>query len=246
VGWLGARSRRERVGIGAVGAALVATGLVIASSSNTGVLHSAAHPPTPPSPVSVNSSTAPPQLSLTPSGTISPSPSGPHPTCKAASGGQSAPSSQASAPVRICVPAIGVNASVIEVGLNADHTVQVPTLSQVREAGWYRYSPEPGADGPTIILGHVDSAQYGNGVFFNLGRLRAGDLVDVSRSDGSVATFRISDVAQYPKTAFPTDKVYGNTFGPTIRLITCGGRFDASTRNYLDNIVAYGELTSVS
>ncbi len=138
-----------------------------------------------------------------------------------------------------------MNASVIQLGLNADHTVQVPALSQVGDAGWYKYSPEPGLDGPTIILGHIDSAQYGNGVFFNLGRLTSGDLVNVARADGSVASFRIQRVAEYPKTAFPTQSVYGNTAGPTIRLITCGGRFDASTGSYLDNIVAYGELASV-
>jgi sortase (surface protein transpeptidase) len=139
-----------------------------------------------------------------------------------------------------------VNASVVVLGLNSDHTVQVPPLSEVREAGWYRYSPLPGTDGPTIILGHVDSAQYGNGVFFNLGRLHAGDVVNIARSDGSVASFSITRVAQYPKTAFPTSEVYGNTTGPAIRLITCGGRFDASTRNYLSNIVAYGVLRSVT
>jgi hypothetical protein len=69
--------------------------------------------------------------------------------------------------------------------------------------------------------------------------------VNVSRGDGSVASFSIQRVAEYPKTAFPTNEVYGNTAGSTIRLVTCGGRFDASTGNYVDNIVAYGTLSSL-
>jgi sortase (surface protein transpeptidase) len=135
---------------------------------------------------------------------------------------------------------------VLQLGLNKDGTVQVPSLSNVSDAGWYKFSPEPGLNGPTIILGHIDSAKYGKGVFFDLGRLKTSDLVNVARADGTVATFRIQRVAEYPKTDFPTQAVYGNTAGPTIRLITCGGRFDARTGSYLDNIVAYGELVSVS
>jgi sortase (surface protein transpeptidase) len=148
-------------------------------------------------------------------------------------------------PVRICIPVIGVNATVLQLGLNADRTVQVPPLSEVGDAGWYRNSPAPGEDGPTIILGHINSAQYGPGVFVNLGRLHPGAIVSVARADGAVATFRISRVGEYSKTAFPTQLVYGNTAGPTVRLITCGGTFNSATRSYEDNIVAFGELISV-
>ena len=49
----------------------------------------------------------------------------------------------------------------------------------------------------------------------------------------------VTDVAEYPKSAFPTEAVYGPTSRPTLRLITCGGTFDFSTGHYIDNVVVF-------
>ncbi len=148
-------------------------------------------------------------------------------------------------PVQITIPAINVHADVMLLGLAADRSVQTPPLSQVGTAGWYRYSPTPGADGPSIILGHVDSAVYGKGVFFDLGAMHQGDVVSILRADHRVATFSVTRVVEYPKKSFPTQAVYGNTPNAQIRLITCGGRFDSHARSYVDNIVVFATLTSL-
>jgi Sortase domain len=147
-------------------------------------------------------------------------------------------------PLHLSIPNIGVETDLLQLGLNPDRTVQVPPLSRHSEAGWYRYSPAPGQLGPSVILGHVDSAEYGPAVFFRLGALRPGNRVSVTRADNTVAVFRIDRVVAYPKDHFPTLTVYGNTDNAALRLITCGGRFDLSTRNYESNIVAYASLVS--
>lgn len=149
-----------------------------------------------------------------------------------------------SAPIALRIPAIDVTSAVKPVGLNPDHTVQTPPLSKDSYAGWYKYSPTPGSLGPAIILGHIDSAAYGPAVFFRLGDLRQGDAVYVTRADGTIALFRIERVVEYAKNTFPTLEVYGNIDHAGLRLITCGGKFDFSTRNYEDNIVAYASLVS--
>ena len=149
-----------------------------------------------------------------------------------------------SVPVSIWIPNINVRSDLLQLGINPDHTVQVPPLSRDSQAGWYRYSPTPGQLGPSVILGHVDSAEYGPGIFFRLGALRQGNLVEVTRSDHTVGVFRIERVVSYPKDHFPTLDVYGNTDHAALRLITCGGKFDFSTRNYQSNIVAYASLIS--
>jgi len=59
-------------------------------------------------------------------------------------------------------------------------------------------------------------------------------------------TFRVTRVAEYPKTQFPTDEVYGSTDTPEMRLISCGGRFDCNTRSYEDNIVVYAGMVGVA
>ena len=149
-------------------------------------------------------------------------------------------------PVALSIPAIGVQHALLQLGHNPDGTLQVPPLSNVAAPGWDRDSPKPGAVGPAVIVGHVDGSGGGvEGVFYRLGALRPGDTVSVSRSDGTVALFRIDGVNEYPKNAFPTLAVYGNTTDPQLRLITCGGRFDQASGHYLDNIVAYATLTDV-
>lgn len=146
-----------------------------------------------------------------------------------------------SKPVTLDIPAIGVHSSLLALGLNADGTVQVPSGTSYDEAGWYRYSPTPGSVGPAVILGHVSGA-HGASVFFNLGDLRPGDRVMVTRRDGSVAVFEIKGLRHYPKDLFPTELVYGNTDYAALRLITCGGSFNFSTGHYVDNVIAFASL----
>lgn len=177
------------------------------------------------------------------------SPTGSNPTAKASSSAHPKPATTGpllsrSAPTHVDIPAIGVASDLLQLGLNPDHSVQVPPLDKDSRAGWYRYSPAPGQLGPSVILGHVDSAEYGPGVFFKLGALRPGNMLSITRSDHTVAVFRVDRVVSYPKDHFPTLEVYGNTDHAALRLITCGGKFDLSSHNYLSNIVAYASLIS--
>jgi Sortase domain len=149
-----------------------------------------------------------------------------------------------SLPLALALPSIGVQSELLALGLNPDHTVQVPPLGPVSQAGWYQQSPTPGQVGPAILLGHIDSARYGPGVFFKLGALKPGDAVEVTRADHTVAVFRVDRVVSYPKASFPSLEVYGNTPNAQLRLITCGGVFDPAARSYESNIVAFASLLS--
>jgi LPXTG-site transpeptidase (sortase) family protein len=148
-----------------------------------------------------------------------------------------------SAPVKIRIPRIGVNAPVMKLGRDADGTVQVPPLAAHNLTGWYRYGPAPGQRGPAVILGHVDSLT-GISVFYYLKDLHAGDKVYVRLADGKVATFAVDGVQKVSKDAFPTASIYGKASYPSLRLITCGGPFDKATGHYLDNIIVYAHLVS--
>ncbi len=149
---------------------------------------------------------------------------------------QSAQPGPVARPVSLTIPQIGVKTTLTTLGLTKSGTIQVPSTTKV--AGWYTRSPRPGAVGPAIILGHIDSYR-GPGVFFRLSTLRPGDLVDVRRSDGSTVAFRVTAVQSYPKDHFPTQAVYGATPDAELRLITCGGAFDSATGHYLSNVVVY-------
>jgi len=153
-----------------------------------------------------------------------------------------APAADVAEPVSVTLPSIGVTSDLMRLGLNDDGTVQVPPLEERDRAGWYERGPAPGAVGPAILLGHVDSAAYGPGIFFDLGAVQAGDTIEVSRADGSVAEFVVDRVEVHPKAEFPTIDVYGNTDDAQLRLITCGGDFDSAVRSYEDNVIVFATL----
>lgn len=148
-----------------------------------------------------------------------------------------------SVPVWLDIPAIGVHTALLSLGLQPDGSVAVPPLDS-REAGWYANSPTPGEVGPAVVLGHVDSARTGPGVFYDLRTVRPGDAVRVTRTDGTVAAFRVDQVSRYPKSMFPTAAVYGNIDHPGLRLITCGGAFDRAAHSYVDDVVVFASGTA--
>jgi len=144
-------------------------------------------------------------------------------------------------PVALTIPAIGVQTSLIRLGLTAAGALAVPPSTAV--AGWYTGSQRPGAIGPAVIAGHIDS-HTGPGVFFHLPQLRPGDHVYVRRTDGTLAVFRVTAVRSYAKDRFPTLAVYGPTPDAELRLITCGGAFDPRLGSYLSNTVVYAVQVS--
>lgn len=145
-------------------------------------------------------------------------------------------------PRRLAIPKIGVLAPLMALGVDSKREIQTPPLSKPNQAGWYRYGPIPGQQGPSVILGHVNTKR-GAAVFSRLKEISRGDKIKVSRTDGSVAEFTVDGVEQVSKAAFPSKRVYGNTGEATLRLITCGGVYNSKTGHYTDNIIVYATLS---
>jgi sortase family protein len=142
-------------------------------------------------------------------------------------------------PVRIEIRRIGVASALDRLGRAPDGTIQEPRRWEV--AGWYAPGARPGDPGSAVILGHVDS-KGGPAVFFRLRQLRRGDQVQVTRADGSVVRFVVQRTEQYPKRRFPTDEVYYPTLTPALRLVTCGGTFDATAGHYRSNLIVFAAM----
>ncbi|KOV11345.1 class F sortase [Streptomyces virginiae] len=146
----------------------------------------------------------------------------------------------ASEPVRVRIPAAGVDASpVLKLGLAADGTVEVPSVADGDKIGWYTKGVTPGETGPAVLIGHFDTAR-GPAVLKDVSRVRTGEEITVSRADGSTAVFRVRELEQVAKDRFPTAKVYGDTTRPELRVITCGGEITDGHRP--DNIILYADL----
>ncbi len=145
-----------------------------------------------------------------------------------------------SEPVQLRIPKLSVDTTFEEpIGLNEDKTIQVP--DSYEQVGWYKYGASPGEIGTAIILGHVDSYE-GAAIFYHLGELEAGDKILVTRADGTEAEFVVEYLERYLQSEFPTEKVYGKTEYPELRLITCSGKYEKGTQRYTHNLVVYARL----
>ena len=146
---------------------------------------------------------------------------------------------QATGPLRLAVPALGVDAEALRLGTDDDGVLEVPSTAQ--GVGWYAAGAVPGDPGPAVFAGHVD-LDGRVGVFSRLATMRPGQRVQVARPDGRAVTFVVDRVEQHAKGAFPTEAVYGPTEAPQLRLITCGGAFDRRRGTYSDNVVVFASL----
>ncbi|MGW8700816.1 class F sortase [Streptomyces eurythermus] len=147
-------------------------------------------------------------------------------------------------PVRLRIAAIGVNASLTRVGLDAAGRLRTPPPDEPGLAGWYGDGVPPGSAGTAIVTGHVDTPAGEPGVFYDLGALAEGATIEISRTDRRTAVFTVRAVELYDKKQFPSEKVYGGSGRPELRLITCGGGYAKDT-GYLGNVVVYARLTAV-
>jgi hypothetical protein len=213
----------------ALAAALLVRGLGGSTASRVGAGDTVAADARQPTPTPAGSPTPTAPVAAEP---VTPGPATPGPVPVAAPPGVA----EAALPTRVRIPAIGVESPLVALGLTADGALEVPTDFAV--AGWFTGGSVPGAPGPAVLAGHVDS-RSGPAVFYRLRELAPGDVVEVDRTDGSAARFRVERVEQYPKGDFPTGTVYGPAPGAQLRLITCGGIFDRSVAHYRDNVVVY-------
>ncbi|MER6202770.1 class F sortase [Streptomyces sp. NPDC001586] len=184
-------------------------------------------------------SSAPAPGAAAPSAAASAAPPSVSPTAAPAAPVAAAPL-PASRPVRVRIPAAGVDASpLLGLGLAADGTVEVPSVADGDKIGWYTKGVTPGETGPAVLIGHFDTAR-GPAVLKDVARVRVGEEITVARADGSTAVFRVRELEQVDKKAFPTAKVYGDTTRPELRVITCGGEITDGHRP--DNIILYADL----
>ncbi|MGX1507953.1 UNVERIFIED_CONTAM: hypothetical protein RKD43_006578 [Streptomyces graminofaciens] len=93
-------------------------------------------------------------------------------------------------------------------------------------------------------MGHVDN-QAGPAVFYGLGSVKTGQLVEVPRFDGRVAVFEVYGVEVFSKNDFPGVRVYADTGQPELRVITCGGGY-SKAGGYDGNVVVFARMVKVT
>lgn len=143
------------------------------------------------------------------------------------------------APNRIVIQKLGTDAPIFPI--DTEHGALEPPTNP-RQVGWWRGGAKPGAaTGTAVITGHINYAGV-QGVMARIGTLNPGDVVWIYGQRNGRPTkmrFTITGVRTYIKKTLPYAAIFNQQVAGRLALITCGGPFDATTGNYLDNIVAY-------
>ena len=139
-----------------------------------------------------------------------------------------------SAPVSVDIPALEASGPVIPAGVNEADELDIPP--DARTLVWYRHGPTPGAAGSAVIAGHLNWKGV-EGVFSDLASTPVGEQVWVTYDDGSTRAFTVTTVELVEKPAIGVHGVFERDGDSVLRLVTCGGEFDASRRSYKSNVV---------
>jgi LPXTG-site transpeptidase (sortase) family protein len=142
----------------------------------------------------------------------------------------------------IQIPRFNVNASIVVLGVDADGVMQTP--SNPTDVAWYRFSARPGALGNAVFAAHVDYRNYGPAVFYNLKNLREGDEIIVGLEDGTSFRYSVISTVLYDERTAPVQEIVGPVNGEVVTLITCGGSFNQTTREYDKRVVVRAQRVS--
>lgn len=144
-------------------------------------------------------------------------------------------------PGRLVIPAIGVNAPVLPVGVDKNGNMAVTNESY--DVGWYDRGPSPGDGGDAVITGHLDWYDTSRAVFYDLRSLKIGDDITVQRLDGVTHQFRVTNVYTVAYNA-RVPGLFDVNGPPRLSLITCGGPWDKRLGEYIQRVIVDSQLVS--
>lgn len=136
---------------------------------------------------------------------------------------------------RLVIPGIGVDAPVVVLGIDANGAMESPDGPWV--VAWYDFSVRPGFKGNAVFSGHVDYHDVGPAVFWDVRDLKKGDEVRVRLADGTLYRYEVTALNSFEADAAPVKEIVGPTPNEVVTLITCGGTFDSSVRQYSHRVV---------
>lgn len=143
----------------------------------------------------------------------------------------------------IKIPKINVEARIERIGVNKGSELQAP--QNIFDAGWYDATAKPGEIGASLMTGH-STGPTKRGVFYSIGSLETGDLIQVERGDKQVITYSVIKVVTYE-----ADKVDMSALLATVdktkaglNLLSYSGAYNVTTNHFESRVAIFASQTT--
>lgn len=139
-------------------------------------------------------------------------------------------------PVRVIIPSINLDTSIIGMGINSKGELDVPS-GDTNNVGWFSGGPRPGQVGSAVLDAHVFAA------FENLKYAKIGDEVIIETDGGTRLRFIIEESTVYKLSDITSHMLFGRNDARRLNLITCAGNPVGDT--YSHRLVVYTRFVEV-
>jgi LPXTG-site transpeptidase (sortase) family protein len=126
------------------------------------------------------------------------------------------------------IPAVRIHAIVEPVSVPDKGQMDVPRSTEL--VGYLSSGVLPGAIGNAIMDGHVDNYK-GPAVFFQLKKLKKGNVVIVKNNKECKIQFVVESVEIFKKSEAPIQKFFGAENESRLNLITCTGKYSSKKKS---------------
>lgn len=140
----------------------------------------------------------------------------------------------------LTIEKLGVKARIMPLGVTTSNKLKAP--SNVYDVGWYNASALPGQAGAMLLDGHVSSWSTA-GVFKNLHKLSAGDIISIERGDGQKLQYKVVRSQTYEESQTDMQAALSPiTPGKNgLNLITCHGDVRVGTSEFSERLIVFAE-----
>lgn len=147
-------------------------------------------------------------------------------------------------PTTLNIPSLGVNASIEQVGLDAQGNMDIP--KDPFNAAWYAPGPRPGQRGNAVLAGHINYRGIGDVIFARLSTMQPGDQVFITGDNGVRHRFVVTSVEIFFVNNAPLERIFGPSGTANLNLISCIGDFDPGSASYDRRVVVFTRWDGVA
>lgn len=144
-------------------------------------------------------------------------------------------------PMYLVISKLLVNAPVEAVGVNDKGEMANP--SSLQKLAWYKDGAKPGQQGSVVLAGHTGSPSE-IGVLQGVDKLKTGDSLEVRETGGKNSKYEVYKVDTYAVGDVPLPEVFAKKDGSYLNLVSCVGKWNATTNSYDQRLVVYTKLVS--